>query len=95
MNGVRIRAYRHRLDWSQDILAEKAKMSRSYLAEIERGSKIPRRLVAESIAEALGVDVTYLIESPGVSAEKQRNKTRQASSFSEDSRAQSVESLQG
>lgn len=62
VNGARIRAYRHQRDWSQDILAEKSKISRSYLAELERGTKMPRTLVAESIAHALGLTVADLVE---------------------------------
>lgn len=63
VNGKRLRAYRKQRDWSQAHLADRAQVSRSYVAEIERGKKNPRLLYAKALAEALSVTVDDLIGS--------------------------------
>lgn len=61
INGERLRAYRRRDGLTQVQLAAAAEISRSYLAEIERGLKQPRFLVADALAQALGVDIDDLV----------------------------------
>ena len=55
INGERLRAFRTSAQWSQQELADASMVSRSYIAEIEKGQKSPRPLVAESLANALGL----------------------------------------
>ena len=63
INGLKVRAYRKKRGWTQDDLAEHARISRSYLAEIERGTKRPRLLVTEALATALGVTISDIANS--------------------------------
>jgi transcriptional regulator with XRE-family HTH domain len=46
---------------SQQKLAELSMVSRSYIAELEKGTKRPRPLVADALAGALSVTVDELI----------------------------------
>ncbi len=61
INGQRLRMVRKQLGWSQQQLADASQVSRSYIAEIEKGQKRPRPLVAESLARALDREVWELI----------------------------------
>lgn len=67
VNGKRIKAYRKYKNWSQNELARRANVSRSYLAEIEQGVKSPRFLYAQAIADALDVSVDDLRRSANLS----------------------------
>lgn len=49
---------------SQKSLARKAGVSASMVAAIEQGRRVPRRLVAEALASALGVDTDTLLHHP-------------------------------
>lgn len=46
---------------SQEDLAGKAEMDRSYLSELENGHKNPTYLMLERIADALEVDISDII----------------------------------
>ena len=48
------------VDISQYTLAERAGLSRSFVADIEKGRRQPRELAARALAEALGVTVDDL-----------------------------------
>lgn len=39
--GLAVRHFRDQRGWSQELLAEKADLNRSYLGEVERGRAIP------------------------------------------------------
>lgn len=41
-------------------LADKSGVSRSFISDIERGRRVPRRLAAEALARALGVELSVL-----------------------------------
>ena len=64
LNGMKIRTLRKRLGWTQERLAWDAGCSRSYIAEIERGTRQPRPIVALSLARALDVDVNEITLEP-------------------------------
>lgn len=64
LNGMKIRALRKRLNWPQKRLAYAAGCSRSYIAEIERGTRVPRRAIAFGIARALDVDINEITLEP-------------------------------
>lgn len=62
-----IREIRDALGMTGEQLAEKAGLSRSYLTEIENGTKTANTRRLEAIARALGVQPEDLIEKPDVS----------------------------
>ena len=62
INRSVLKRYRKQRGHSQQSLADKVGMSRSYLADLERGrKKSPRMTVVERIAQALGIDVNELL----------------------------------
>lgn len=63
--GATVRAYRQRLGISQETLAERAQLHRTYVTDVERGA---RNLSLESIsrlARALDLSISSLFSSPG------------------------------
>jgi transcriptional regulator with XRE-family HTH domain len=60
--GKNIKFYRKQKKMTQIELAERANMSRSYLADIERDRYNPSIETLKSIAKALQIDVSSLIE---------------------------------
>lgn len=58
--GRLIKGYRKAKHWSQEKLAEKADLNRSYLGEIERGVVSPSLVTVEKIAQALEVSLSEL-----------------------------------
>lgn len=59
--GVSVRDLRLRHDWSQELLAERADLNRSYLGEIERGEVIPSLVTAAKLASALEISLSELL----------------------------------
>lgn len=55
-----IKKLREELGWTQEILASQAEMSRSLLAQIEKGTRLANTRRLEAIAHALGVPVYIL-----------------------------------
>lgn len=60
--GENMRRFRQDQRLSQEKLARKAKVGRSYLAAIERGEKNVATLNFIKIAEALGVETVVLLK---------------------------------
>jgi transcriptional regulator with XRE-family HTH domain len=58
----KIKTLRRVRDWTQEELAERAGMQRSYLADLERGSRNPSLRTILKMANALGVTVSALLE---------------------------------
>ena len=56
-----MRDLRESRGWSQEVLAEKADLNRSYLGEVERGQVSPSLSTAKKIAGALDVSLSDLI----------------------------------
>ena len=69
--GDRVRAERARLNWSQDKLAEKADLHRTYIASLETGRRNPSLDVLCRLAATLGVDVGDLLAG----LEKKKGRT--------------------
>jgi transcriptional regulator with XRE-family HTH domain len=67
--GRRIRHYRNRANLTLDALSEKVGLSGSQLSIIENGKREPKIGLITSIAEALGVSLTTLLE-PGAPDER-------------------------
>ncbi len=59
--GATVRDFRTCHGWSQELLAEKADLNRSYLGEIERGQVIPSIATAAKLAGALEISLSHLL----------------------------------
>lgn len=59
--GVAVRHFREHHGWSQELLAEKADLNRSYLGEVERGRVIPSLATAAKLAAALDIPLSGLL----------------------------------
>jgi len=62
LRGEQIRAFREERGYTLQELAKRAKLSLSYLSEIERGSKRPSLKTIDKLAAALNVAKTQFIE---------------------------------
>lgn len=69
--GRVVRLERDRRGWSQESLALRADLNRSYLGEIERGDCVPSLATMAKLAEALDARLSVLLarcEAPGPDA---------------------------
>ena len=63
--GVRLRRWRGRRGWTQQVLADRAGLSRAYVAQIESGIASPeRRSTQAKLADALQISVAELLGLP-------------------------------
>jgi len=56
-----VRQLREARGWSQERLAHRAQLNRSYMGEIERGTAMPSLATAAKLAQALDVPLSELI----------------------------------
>src|SRR6476660_1192011 len=66
--GARVKQLRAQRDWSLESLAGASGVSRSMLSEIEREQANPTLAVTLRIAQAFGMSLSELIETPGASS---------------------------
>jgi transcriptional regulator with XRE-family HTH domain len=59
--GATVRRLREDRFWSQEALAERADLNRSYIGEIERGSVVASILTVEKLALAFGIPSSILL----------------------------------
>ncbi|MGE8357713.1 MAG: helix-turn-helix domain-containing protein [Microvirgula sp.] len=59
--GREVRQLRETRAWSQEALAERADLNRSYLGEIERGDVVPSLNTMAKLAGALGLKLSELL----------------------------------
>lgn len=59
--GGAVRRLREGRGWSQELLAEKADLNRSYLGEVERGCVMPSLATAAKLAAALCLPLSELL----------------------------------
>lgn len=59
--GVAIRRFREARGWSQERLAGRADLNRSYMGEIERATAMPSLATAAKLAHALDMPLSELI----------------------------------
>ena len=57
-----LRLLRRRKGWSQEAFAEEAGLHRTYISDLERGSRNPTITVVDKLATALGVTVGRLLD---------------------------------
>lgn len=60
--GKRVKALRDAKGWSQEELADRAGMHRTYISAVERAVRNPTLTVIERIARALGISVSKIFE---------------------------------
>ena len=61
--GENVRHYRKLKGMTQEQLAAEAGMERSYVSDLERGTRNPSVLALGRLAEALGIDAYLLLAS--------------------------------
>jgi transcriptional regulator with XRE-family HTH domain len=59
--GATVRRLREARQWSQEMLAERADLNRSYIGEIERGSVVASILTVQKLAAAFGIPSSGLL----------------------------------
>jgi len=59
--GTSVRKFRSGLGFSQENLAERADLHRTYIADIERGARNPTLLTIKKLAKGLGVSAADLL----------------------------------
>lgn len=59
--GITVRQAREKLGFTQEVLADKANLNRSYLGEIERGVVMPSLATIAKLANALHTEMSVLI----------------------------------
>lgn len=59
--GITVRQLREQQGWSQEALAERADLNRSYVGELERGQAIPSLLTLKKLALALDLSLSNLM----------------------------------
>ena len=59
--GIAVRQLREVRGWSQEQLAERSNLNRSYVGEVERGRVIASILTAQKLARALDIDIASLL----------------------------------
>lgn len=59
--GITVRQLREQQGWSQEGLAERADLNRSYIGELERGQAIPSLLTIKKLALALNLSLANLL----------------------------------
>lgn len=61
--GLNIKTVREAKGWSQEELADRAELHRTYVSGVERGIRNPTVTVLERLAKALGVRIGKLTDS--------------------------------
>jgi XRE family transcriptional regulator, regulator of sulfur utilization len=59
--GFIVRQSRESRGWSQEVLADRANLNRSYLGEVERGSAMPSLATVEKLARAFNTSMSDLV----------------------------------
>lgn len=69
--GKAIRQRRRSLDLSQEQLAERAELHRTYISSIERGERNPSLENIEKLAKALDISISALFANYGIEVESE------------------------
>ena len=65
--GARLQSIRNKQNLSQEKLAEISGLHRTYISSLERGVRNPTLTTLKSLADALKIDISYLVS--GISDE--------------------------
>ncbi|MDR0701591.1 MAG: helix-turn-helix transcriptional regulator [Azoarcus sp.] len=68
--GLRLSEIRKNRGWSQERLAKKSGLARSYVGGVERGQRNIALLNICRLADALGLPPSALLAQPGIKADK-------------------------
>ncbi|KZL48077.1 helix-turn-helix domain-containing protein [Nodularia spumigena] len=68
--GKAIRRRRRELDLSQEELAERAEIHRTYISSIERGQRNPSLENIEKLTKALDISISELFANYGIEVEE-------------------------
>ena len=60
--GLNVRRLRTAKGWSQEAFADEANIHRTYVSDIERGSRNPTITIVEKLAKPLGVSAGTLLD---------------------------------
>lgn len=60
--GLAVKTRREELEWTQEDLAGKAGLHRTYLSDCERGTRNVSLVIVERLAKALGLSLGELFE---------------------------------
>lgn len=60
--GFRLRQLREAKGWTQEVLAERTTLDRSYIAGIEAGLRNPSVRALDKIARGLGSSLSHLVD---------------------------------
>jgi transcriptional regulator with XRE-family HTH domain len=63
--GLNVQELRRASSWSQEELAERAGLHRTYVSGVERGVRNPTITIVEKLALALGTTIGELTRLPG------------------------------
>ncbi|MDR1662000.1 MAG: helix-turn-helix transcriptional regulator [Azoarcus sp.] len=72
--GLRLSEIRKNRGWSQERLAEKSGLARSYVGGVERGQRNIALLNICRLADALDLPPSALLAPPGIEADRRRSK---------------------
>ena len=64
--GTNVKAYRLRLNWSQEVLAEKVNISITFLSSIERGAAWLSSATVVKLADALKINIYELFKPENI-----------------------------
>jgi transcriptional regulator with XRE-family HTH domain len=68
--GATVQKLRFGLRISQEELAERTQLHRTYIADIERGARNPTLLTIKKLAQGLGISAADLLSEPNVILEE-------------------------
>ncbi len=72
--GLRLRSLRESKRWTQELLAERARLHRTYVGGIERGLRNPTLRNIAKLATALGVPISDLFAGFDVSVGRSQDQ---------------------
>jgi transcriptional regulator with XRE-family HTH domain len=63
--GLRVKQLREAKGWTQEILAERSALDRSYIAGIEAGLRNPSIKAVAKVARGLGTTLSHFLDAVG------------------------------
>jgi len=79
--GDRLKKIREQLDYTLDTISEASNVSRSYISEFERGSKLPSNKYLLFLFENHDIDINYVFGAEGTMTRSSINEIRKFLNF--------------